>query len=47
VAQVYANAVGPVTNNIFINNRLYDNRVYGLTVGGAKTKRLFVGASSI
>lgn len=31
---VYANAVGPVTNNIFINNRLYDNRNYGLTAGG-------------
>ena len=47
MAQVYANAVGPVANNIFINNWLYDNRVYGLTVGGAKTKPLFVGASSI
>ena len=31
---VYANAVGPVANNIFINNRLYDNHNYGLTAGG-------------
>lgn len=31
---VYSNAVGPVANNVFINNRLYDNRNYGLTAGG-------------
>ena len=31
---VYANAVGPVANNVFINNLLYDNRNYGLIAGG-------------
>ena len=31
---VYANAVGPVTNNFFINNVAEDNRGNGITAGG-------------